>query len=173
VGNSTGSHRAVAEEWPKVVDDRYAAHEKDVLEKFTDKYGLVVELRDGKPDGLGDSAWRTGLVATCFAIEKDNKNTQKYLTALKDKCWRDGKPIRHPDSTETGNKTFSRDQFIPQMTACFFAHEGGDEETKKLAKELFQKFVDRVLADDWRLNEGEAAALDEWNRFALSSSSPR
>lgn len=53
------------------------------------------------------------------------------------------------------------------MAACFFAHEYGSDETKRVAKELFKKFVDRVRDDDWRLNEGEAATIDLGNRFAF------
>jgi hypothetical protein len=108
-----GPH-ASAQTFPKAVEDAYAKHKKDVLSKFTDKHGLVVDLNDGKPDGIGDAAWRTGLAALCFAIEKDQENTRMYLTALRDKCWRDVRPIRHPDSQEKGNKTYSRDQFIPR-----------------------------------------------------------
>jgi hypothetical protein len=152
---------------PEGVDQAYAKYKQHLLTKFTDKYGLVVDLDDGKASGIGDSAWRTGLAALCMALEKDNTTTRNYLSALSEKCWRDGRPIRHPDSQETGSKTYSRDQFIPQMVACFFAHEFGDDQTKQLAKNLFQKFIDRIRADDWKLNEGEAATINEGNRFAF------
>ncbi len=152
---------------PEEADKNYSKFKKDVLSKFTDKHGLVVNLDDGKPDGIGDAAWRTGLATICFAIEGDNDNTKKYLVALRDKCWKDGKPIRHPDSKETGNKTYSRDQFVPQMVACYFAHENGNAETRALAKELYKKFVDRIRKDDWRLNEGEAATINKSNQFAF------
>src|SRR5262249_36784294 len=95
------------------------------------------------------------------------------LTALRDSCWRDGKPIRHPDSRETGRKTYSRDQFIPQMAACYFAHEFGDEPTRALAKELYRKFVDRIRDADWRLNDGEAATINLGNRFAFFETADR
>lgn len=156
---------SVADELPAGVQQTYERHKQDLLTKFTDKHGLVVDLNDGKPDGLGDSAFRTGLAALCFALEKDNPNTRKYLTVLHDKCWKDGKPIRHPDVNEPPHKTYSRDQFIPQMTACYFAYQLGDNETKALAKKLYARFVDHAIKNDWVLNQGEAAALNRGNRF--------
>lgn len=157
----------LAQQFPKSVEEAYSRYKQDVLTKFTDKHGLIVDLNDGKPDGIGDSAWRTGIATICFAIEKDQVNTRKYLNALIEKCWRDGKPIRHPDSQESGKSTYSRDQFIPQMVACLFAYEFGDEQTKGLAKELYKKFIDKIGIDDWRLNEGEAATLKLPNQFAF------
>jgi len=116
---------------------------------------LIVNLDNGNPADLGDAAWRTGLFAICTAVEHDQQTTLSLMQTLRDKCWRNGRPIRHPKL----GSDYSRDQFIPQMAACYYGWKYGNDDVKKVSKELMGKFVTVLLANNWRLNDGYAATV--------------
>lgn len=148
--------------------DTYASHKKELLEKFLDnnerrQYDLVVNLENGKPADQGDSAWRTGLAAICMAIERDQENTARFLKALGN-CWVEGRPVRHPEKAQEG---YSRDQFIPQMAACYYAVKFGNEENKVLARELLGKFIQFLKDNDWKLSSDWAGIVLPPTQFVL------
>lgn len=158
-------------------EEIYQKHKLDLLSRFVDSSGLVLnrlanaatELPDtewGKDHG--DAAWRTGLATICTAIEQDHATTHRFLLALRDQCWKEGRPVRHPRPwQEISSTPFSRDQFIPQMAACFYAWKFGNAENQNIAKELLARFIDLLLANNFRFNDGEAAFLTTPGQIAL------
>lgn len=148
-------------------DSIYARHKAELFLRYVDEYGLVVARSEYEAAGIGDAVWRTGLAAMCFAIEKDHESTARLLYALSTSGWRDGWPVRHPLYRGTVRSHFSRDQFVPQMAACYYGWKYGNDEVRALSVELLSRFVEVLRRNDWCLAPGGNARLTPNVRFAL------
>ncbi len=111
-------------------------------------------------DGEEDAAWRTGLAALAMVFAKDERATLSLFDSL-EHCWINDRPVRHPSKNPPRN-LFSRDQFFPQMAACFYAWKlGPSNEVRQRGKDLLNRFIS-VLKDPllpWRFNIGPDAFL--------------
>jgi hypothetical protein len=162
---------------------RYYAYKYCLLNKFRDwnHYGVVVDHDYNNAqaradaagvctpenkclwEGEGDAAWRTGFAALAMVLEGDEARALSFFDSL-EHCWLFERPVRHPNiqnMTHYPNNLYSRDQFFPQMAACFYAWKLGTPKVRSRGYELFGKFLDVLKhpVTTWRFNTGPDAFL--------------
>lgn len=165
---------------------------------YVDDFGYVVKFKgcNGSKDGIGEATLHTAIAIIALASgnynrdqwEKLNANShiQGFLETLLTHSWgnRDSlnreHPIRHPedidyaaDGSEIRKAPLSKDSFGAIMAACYYSYDCPHTSVavKQKARDLFQKWMDYLIAFQWRTHSSTHPSYfeGEWEKHNCNS----
>ena len=165
---------------PTLGGNQYSNFKKDLFRTYfdgdvrrgvyIDRFGFVLDSAlnpHGSPvsatsdRGYGDAHFHTALATMISALEGENVNTARFLTAMLqsgfEPLFNSYQPVRYPNNTglSEGQKAhddkYSLDPLSMFIPATHYAWQNGDSRVQGLAKQLIRRYIDIMDSFQGRL----------------------